>query len=164
MFRFRDYMEQATPHRNLLDVAKLVARGNDLLSRAHRLAHQVEERVGAAVSELSLLALLRPGTPSRAWGPAGDAAAGLADQSDGPAVWQGASDRRAGLEDPTMTTEEHGHGGLRVLVVEDDVTLAELTAALLGAWGYEVRTALDGPAALEAARAEPCELYVRVPR
>jgi hypothetical protein len=29
-----------------------------------------------------------------------------------------------------MTPERHGSGGLRILVVEDDVTLAQLTAAL----------------------------------
>jgi DNA-binding response OmpR family regulator len=59
-----------------------------------------------------------------------------------------------------MTTERHGSAGLRILVVEDDVTLAELTAALLGMSGHEVRTALDGPAALEASRAEPPDVVL----
>jgi DNA-binding response OmpR family regulator len=59
-----------------------------------------------------------------------------------------------------MTTERQGSGGMRILVVEDDVTLAELTAALLAMWGHTVRTALDGPAALEAARAEPPDVVL----
>jgi CheY-like chemotaxis protein len=49
-----------------------------------------------------------------------------------------------------MATDRQGSGGSHILVVEDDVPLAELTAALLAMWGHTVRTALDGPA-----RAEP---------
>src|SRR5262249_29428521 len=40
---------------------------------------------------------------------------------------------------------------LRVLVAEDDDDTARSTALLLRLWGYEARTAADGPAALRAA-------------
>jgi CheY-like chemotaxis protein len=54
-----------------------------------------------------------------------------------------------------MTAEQHTQCGLRVLVVEDEPDLAATTAVVLRMWGHEVRTAPDGPAALDAARAEP---------
>lgn len=41
---------------------------------------------------------------------------------------------------------------LRILVVDDNVDSAESMALLLGLGGQEVRTAHDGPAALETAR------------
>jgi CheY-like chemotaxis protein len=41
---------------------------------------------------------------------------------------------------------------LRVLVVDDNVDLARSLASLLKASGHDVRTAHDGPRALEAAR------------
>jgi two-component system CheB/CheR fusion protein len=41
---------------------------------------------------------------------------------------------------------------LRVLVVEDSEPLAVLLESMLEMWGHDVRTAGDGPAALEAAR------------
>lgn len=40
----------------------------------------------------------------------------------------------------------------RVLVVDDNLDSAETMAELVRIWGYEVRTAHDGPAALECAR------------
>ena len=42
----------------------------------------------------------------------------------------------------------------RVLVVDDNVDSAETIAEMLKLWGHEVQTAHDGPAALEAARAQ----------
>lgn len=39
----------------------------------------------------------------------------------------------------------------RILVVDDNADLAQATAQLLSLHGYEVRTAYDGPSALEAA-------------
>jgi two-component system CheB/CheR fusion protein len=59
-----------------------------------------------------------------------------------------------------MTTEEHGHGGLHVLVVEDEPDLAATTAAVLRMDGHEVRTAPDGTAALDSARAEPPDVVL----
>jgi CheY-like chemotaxis protein len=44
-------------------------------------------------------------------------------------------------------------GRLRILVVDDNVDSAESLSLLLELGGHEVRTAHDGPAALEAARA-----------
>ena len=41
----------------------------------------------------------------------------------------------------------------RVLVVDDNVDSAETMAEILKLWGHDVRTAHDGPGALEAARA-----------
>jgi CheY-like chemotaxis protein len=38
----------------------------------------------------------------------------------------------------------------RILVVDDNADLAQATAQLLSLHGYEVRTAYDGPSALEA--------------
>src|SRR6185436_20118953 len=43
----------------------------------------------------------------------------------------------------------------RILVVDDNVDSAETLAEMLKLWGHEVQTAHDGPAALEAARAQP---------
>jgi CheY-like chemotaxis protein len=48
--------------------------------------------------------------------------------------------------------------GRRVLVVDDDPTMAETLARLLQSWGHEVRVAHDGPEALQAARAQPPEV------
>jgi two-component system CheB/CheR fusion protein len=44
-----------------------------------------------------------------------------------------------------------GPASLRILVVENNSQAAESLALLLGAWGYEVRVAYDGPAALQVA-------------
>src|SRR4029077_9135982 len=46
-----------------------------------------------------------------------------------------------------------GPEALRILVVEDNEDAAESLATILGVWGHEVRVALDGAAALEAADA-----------
>jgi CheY-like chemotaxis protein len=43
--------------------------------------------------------------------------------------------------------------GLRVLVVDDNVDAVETLVMLLGLWGHDVRSAADGPAALQAAAA-----------
>jgi CheY-like chemotaxis protein len=50
----------------------------------------------------------------------------------------------------TVTTEPSG-ASLRVLVVDDRRDAVELLATLLKTAGHEVRTAADGPTALEAA-------------
>jgi two-component system CheB/CheR fusion protein len=39
---------------------------------------------------------------------------------------------------------------LRILVVEDEVVVAEMLVTLLGMWGHRVRAAHDGPSALAA--------------
>ncbi len=63
----------------------------------------------------------------------------------------------AGAEPGPPPADQHGvatHGpGCRVLVVDDNVDAAESLAMLLRLSGYDVRTANDGSAALEAARA-----------
>jgi len=41
---------------------------------------------------------------------------------------------------------------LRILVVDDNVDAAKMAAMLLRSWGHEVRTANDGPSALQRAR------------
>lgn len=51
-----------------------------------------------------------------------------------------------------QTTPEPGQR-LRILMVEDDQDTVDTFAMLLTAEGYEVRSALDGPSGLEAARA-----------
>ncbi len=50
-------------------------------------------------------------------------------------------------------TRDRGQGTRSVLVVDDNADAAESLALVLRAAGYEVRTAHDGPAALEAAAA-----------
>jgi CheY-like chemotaxis protein len=52
---------------------------------------------------------------------------------------------------------EHGR---RILVVDDYVDAAESLATLLSLLGHQVRTAYDGPSALEALRAEPADVVV----
>ena len=42
---------------------------------------------------------------------------------------------------------------LRVLVVDDNADASETLTMLLGLWGHDVRTAADGPAAVETAAA-----------
>jgi CheY-like chemotaxis protein len=54
---------------------------------------------------------------------------------------------------PTVFDEKNG--GLRILVVEDDLDSAESLALLLRMFGHEVRIATDGSAALREARANP---------
>ena len=44
---------------------------------------------------------------------------------------------------------------MRILVVEDEVVTAEMTAALLRMEGHEVQVAPDGPTALRLAQADP---------
>ncbi|WP_031505941.1 response regulator transcription factor [Streptomyces megasporus] len=71
--------------------------------------------------------------------------------------------------DHRNTTQTHGSGTptaatpgaqRRVLVVEDDPTITEALAARLRAEGFQVRTAGDGPAAVEAAEAWQPDLLV----
>jgi two-component system OmpR family response regulator len=50
--------------------------------------------------------------------------------------------------------------GLRVLVVNDYADNVESMAMLLRLYGHEVATALGGPAALQAARANPPEVVL----
>ena len=50
--------------------------------------------------------------------------------------------------------------GRRVLVVDDNRDSAESVALLAEIWGHEVRTALDGPAALEIAAAYRPEIIL----
>jgi PAS domain S-box-containing protein len=50
--------------------------------------------------------------------------------------------------------------GRRILVVDDNVDAAESLALLLRGTGHEVRTAYNGPAALEAAQASPPEVVL----
>jgi CheY-like chemotaxis protein len=47
---------------------------------------------------------------------------------------------------------EAGKAAHRVLIVDDNLDSAETMAELMRLWGYEVRTAHDGPEALECAR------------
>jgi CheY-like chemotaxis protein len=53
----------------------------------------------------------------------------------------------------------HG-GGVHVLVVNDYADNVESMAMLLRLYGHEVQTALGGPAALRAARANPPEVVL----
>jgi PAS domain S-box-containing protein len=55
---------------------------------------------------------------------------------------------------------EGGRPGRRVLVVDDNRDSAESIALLAEIWGHEVRTAHDGPSALEAAASSPPEVVL----
>jgi CheY-like chemotaxis protein len=65
----------------------------------------------------------------------------------------------ADVHAPVVSTNgDGGHApakgpGSRILVVDDNVDATDSLALLLGVSGHEVRTAYDGPAALEAAEA-----------
>ena len=48
----------------------------------------------------------------------------------------------------------------RILVVEDDDQIAAIVRDGLSRMGYRVELAADGPAALAAVRAQPCDLVV----
>src|SRR5580704_4258449 len=54
----------------------------------------------------------------------------------------------------------HHERGVRVLVVNDYADNVESMAMLLRLYGHEVETALGGPAALRAARANPPEVVL----
>ena len=47
-----------------------------------------------------------------------------------------------------------------MLVVDDNRDASETMAMLLGLWGHEVRSAADGPAALEAAASQPPDVVL----
>jgi CheY-like chemotaxis protein len=55
--------------------------------------------------------------------------------------------------DPSPPAPDAGAICRRVLVVDDNLDSAETMAEMLKLWGHDVRTAYDGPGALEAARA-----------
>jgi len=55
--------------------------------------------------------------------------------------------------DPSSPAPDAGGLCRRVLVVDDNLDSAETMAEMLKLWGHDVRTAHDGPGALEAARA-----------
>ncbi len=57
-----------------------------------------------------------------------------------------------------MTTSEHRRGS--VLVVDDEPTIGEVVSRYLEVAGYETRTALDGPAALDAVAEQRPDLVV----
>ena len=46
-------MEQPRPHPHLLNVAELLAQGDNLLDRVHRFCHDVEERIADVLAEES---------------------------------------------------------------------------------------------------------------
>ncbi|HVR69670.1 MAG TPA: response regulator [Vicinamibacteria bacterium] len=50
------------------------------------------------------------------------------------------------------TPDKSGKGARRVMVVDDNQDSADTMAELIRIWGHEVRTANDGPSALECAR------------
>lgn len=56
--------------------------------------------------------------------------------------------------------DNHGHSGTRVLVVDDDPTVAEIVSGYLDRAGYVVDRAVDGPAALAQATAHWPDLVV----
>ena len=47
-----------------------------------------------------------------------------------------------------------------MLVVDDNRDASETMSMLLGLWGHEVRSAADGPAALEAAASQPPDVVL----
>lgn len=47
-----------------------------------------------------------------------------------------------------------------MLVVDDNRDASETMSMLLGLWGHEVRTAADGPSALEAAASQPPDVVL----
>jgi PAS domain S-box-containing protein len=53
----------------------------------------------------------------------------------------------------------YGHGA-RVMVVDDNLDALRTLANLLAAYGYEVNTARDADAALEAAAANPAQIFI----
>jgi CheY-like chemotaxis protein len=55
---------------------------------------------------------------------------------------------------------QNGKTGLRVLVVEDDPDNADSLAMLLRIYGHEIHIALDGPTAIETARANPPDVVL----
>ena len=72
------------------------------------------------------------------------------------------------MSQPNMDSERtvengtlpNGKTGLRVLVVEDNPDSAESLALLLRRYGHKVSIALDGPRAIELARASPPDVVL----
>lgn len=63
-----------------------------------------------------------------------------------------AEEEDASSPQPETSSQEHAQGGLRVLVVDDNIDGAESLALLLGMSGHQTRTAHTGPDAIVAAR------------
>lgn len=82
--------------------------------------------------------------------PAGNAAPDRASSS--PPGPPRAAEPRSSAEGGRPDPGEAGKPRRRVLVVDDNQDSADTMAELFRVWGHEVRTAHDGPAALEQAR------------
>ncbi len=63
-----------------------------------------------------------------------------------------ASDASANQDEPSLEPSQMEHGGLRILVVDDNQDAAQMSATLLRSWGHDVRIAYDGLDALERAQ------------
>ncbi len=60
------------------------------------------------------------------------------------------AEQRPEPAEPSTATRPARNGSLRVLVVEDEATVAEMLVMLLGLWGHTVQAVHDGPSALAA--------------
>lgn len=64
------------------------------------------------------------------------------------------------MDEPTKNLQEERAPGRRVLVVDDSLDAAKMMKLILNQEGYEVRTAHDGPDALEAAKDQPPDIVL----
>jgi signal transduction histidine kinase len=77
-----------------------------------------------------------------------------------PLLQESAIEKGRALQSTPVAASHARPGSRAVLVVEDSTDLAESMALLLGLWGYDVRVAHSGPAALAAVSDHPPDVVL----
>jgi PAS domain S-box-containing protein len=123
---------------------ELIPRVFDLFVQGERSLDRSEGGLGIGLTLVKRLVSLHGGTVSAHSGGPG---CGSEFAISLPALEQSSARREPAPAAPVAATRR----GSRVLVVDDNCDSADTLAALLDAWGHEVRTLYDGPSAIAAA-------------
>jgi len=125
---------------------EMASRIFEMFTQADRIAGRVHEGLGIGLTLVKSLAEMHGGTVEVM-------SAGPGEGSEF-VVRLPAAEQEAGalVEEPKQGSQTSGRP-LRILVVDDNEDAAETLSMLLTLFGHEVRTAYDGPAALDVAQA-----------
>ncbi len=135
--------------------AEMLPRVFDLFAQADRSLDRSQGGLGIGLTLVRSLVQLHEGTvcaESRGPGQGSEFIVRLPASSHAHATPDGKED--------DASAAESGEPLLRVLVVDDSQDSARSLARVLTLWGYEVRVAHDGPAAIEAASAETFDVIL----